>query len=253
MTLLSPLALLFAATALVPLLLHLYQRRRRVVVLFSTNRFFTKSVVRSQRSLRLRRLLLLLLRMAACILFALALARPILGLAGLARSGTGSRDIVILLDDSLSMHAKEKNDVSGVTGHDGARPLKDIEGQTPSRFDRAKAAALEVLNTLASGDRAAIVTSSGRTLGQDSRSGTQLSADINRQVEQVQQLKAIPAAGDAPRCPPAGQRTPARRLAAGPIVADPDRPAGGRLGTDRLAAARGSRANDPRPTRPAHP
>jgi hypothetical protein len=105
MTLLSPLALLFALAAAVPLLLHLYQRRRKILVLFSTNRFFTRSIVRSQRRLRLRRLLLLTLRMAACVLFALALARPILGLAGLAGAGAGNHDLVVLLDDSLSMQA----------------------------------------------------------------------------------------------------------------------------------------------------
>ncbi len=107
MTLLSPLALLFGLAALVPLLLHLYQRRQRVVVLFSTNRFFTRSVVRSQRRLRLRRVLLLVLRMAACVLFAMALARPILALAGLTGTGTGNRDMVIVLDDSLSMQAAD--------------------------------------------------------------------------------------------------------------------------------------------------
>ena len=239
MTLLSPMALLFAMAALVPLLLHLYQRRRRVVVLFSTNRFFTKSVVRSQRRLKLRRLLLLMLRMTACILFAVALARPILGLAGLTGAGAGTRDIVVLLDDSLSMQATEGG------GDDGVRPLNDIRGQTsasgampasrgtvaqhanqdslgdghvapegektsdgpgtlptttssPTRLDRAKAAALEVLNSLAAGDRAAVVTSSGRTLGQDSHGGMQLTSDIARLVEQVQQLAALPAAGDGP-------------------------------------------------------
>jgi hypothetical protein len=191
MTLLSPLALLFALAAAVPLLLHLYQRRRKLVVLFSTNRFFTRSIVRSQRRLRLRRLLLLVLRMSACILFAFALARPILGLAGLAGRSAGARDLVVLLDDSLSMQAC----LSAAPNPEAGTPTPDSRHPTPLAL--ARAAALEVLSALTSGDRAAVVTFSGRILGRDTRAGMQLTSDIPRLVEQLQQVKAIPAAGDA--------------------------------------------------------
>lgn len=183
MTLLSPLALLFGLAAIVPLILHLYQRRQRVAMLFSTNRFFTQSVIRSQRRLRLRRLLLLVLRVAACVLFALALARPILGLAGLAGGSQGRRDIVVLLDDSLSMQATSSHPASS--------------GRVLTQFDHAKFLAANVLKGLVAGDRAAVLTFTGRALARDTRSGLELSSDIAGLAEQAQQLSPTLAAGDA--------------------------------------------------------
>jgi uncharacterized membrane protein len=207
MTLLFPLGLLFGLTALVPLLLHLYQRRRRAVIEFSTNRFFTASIIRSQRRLRLRRWLLLLLRMGICVLLALALARPVSDWLSLAQAGR--RDLVILLDDSLSMQA-------------GA--------PTQTRFDQARRIAADVLNGLTAGDRAAVVTFTGRMLGQrgappsdsDAQAGGPapsatpgvqnsnvagalfmqssrfaLSDDFLGLADQVQQLAPTSAAGDA--------------------------------------------------------
>jgi len=181
MTLLSPLALLFGVTALVPLILHLYQRRRRTVIEFSTNRFFTKTIIRSQRRLRLRRLLLLLLRMATCVLLALALARPIVHLMGWGHGG--SRDLVILLDDSLSMQAV-----------DGA--LVD-PGGGESRFVQARRIALDVLAELSAGDRAAIVTFAGRDIGERVREGVTLTGDVLGLAGELRQLRPTAAAGDA--------------------------------------------------------
>jgi hypothetical protein len=172
MTLLSPLALLFGLFAAVPLILHLYQRRRKSVMWFSTNRFFTKSIIRSQRNLRLRHLLLLLLRVAACALLALALSRPILTWVGLA-GGQGRRDLVILLDDSLSMGAGD------------------------SRFDRAKQIAIDTLYQLKAGDRAAVVTFTGRALGRETRSGAAFSPSPLRLMDQLRKLEPSSAAGDA--------------------------------------------------------
>jgi hypothetical protein len=74
------------------------------VIEFSTNRFFTASIIRSQRRLRLRRWLLLLLRMGICILLALALARPVSDWLGLTQAGRRDLDPP---DDSLSMSAAD--------------------------------------------------------------------------------------------------------------------------------------------------
>ncbi|HUU97402.1 MAG TPA: BatA domain-containing protein [Phycisphaerae bacterium] len=183
MTLLSPLALLVGLTALVPLILHLYQRRRRTVVEFSTNRFFTAAIIRSQRRLRLRRLLLLLLRVATCVFLAFALARPIMSLAGFG-GREGTRDVVLLLDDSLSMQARYAR--TGDTG-DGRR----------TRFELARQAALEVLAELTAGDRAAVITFTGREFGNVTRSGLELSEDLLQLAGQVEQLQPTFAAGDA--------------------------------------------------------
>ena len=78
LTFLTPLFLYGALGALVPLLLHLIKRQRARLHVFSTLRFLKisqKAVVRQQR---LRRLLLLLLRMAACAVLAMIFARPFL-------------------------------------------------------------------------------------------------------------------------------------------------------------------------------
>ena len=179
MTLLSPLAMLFGLFALVPLVLHLYQRRRHNVILFSTNRFFTDSIIQAQRRLRLRHLLLLLLRIAACLLLAAALARPILTWMGLA-SQSGHRDLVILLDDSLSMQARE-------------------QGSDESRFDLARAIAVDALGRLKAGDSAAVLTFTGRSIARRTRTGLVLTNDVAGLIDTVRKLKPASAAGDAHR------------------------------------------------------
>lgn len=181
MTLLSPLALLVGLTALVPLALHLYQQRRRTVIEFSSNRFFTASIIRSQRRRRLRRLILLIVRMAACIFLALALARPLMALAGFG-GGAGTRDVVILLDDSLSMQAGEEPGRSAASSN---------------RFEHARALATGVLSELRAGDRAAVVTFTGRAIGDETRRGLELSEDLLRLAGEVEQLRPTFAAGDA--------------------------------------------------------
>jgi|GEM_PF-3207775 len=180
MTLLSPILLLFAAFAAVPLLLHLYHRRKRIVVEFSTNRFFTDSVIQSQRRMQLQRLLLMLLRMAACVLLALAVARPILEMLGMG-GAAGRRDVVIVLDDSLSMKAADAAVAPGADRY--------------SHFDRAKAVAAGALRGLVRGDRAAVVTFSGRALGRAGLAGVELTGDPARLLAELDALKPTDAAG----------------------------------------------------------
>ncbi|MFH1748685.1 MAG: BatA domain-containing protein [Planctomycetota bacterium] len=180
MTLLSPLALLAGLAALVPLALHLYQQRQRSVIEFSSNRFFTAAIVRSQRRLRLRRLILLIVRMAACALLALSLARPLMSLADFG-GGAGTRDVVILLDDSLSMQAGDPG----------------IAGGYPTRFEQARGLATGLLNELQAGDRAAVITFTGHAIGEQTHAGLELSPDLSRLAGEVEQLAPTWAAGDA--------------------------------------------------------
>ncbi len=184
MLFLSPLFLLFGLAAGVPLVLHLYQRRNRTVMLYSTNRFFTQSILRSQRRLRLRRLILLLLRMAACLCIALAAAQPILDLFGLARRA-GSRDVVILLDDSLSMSGPGAAGGPTGRGHAGA-----------SKFVEARDMALDLVHHLVSGDRAALITYTGRVYGGGRPSQPALSKDLAGLASEVASLTPTQAAGD---------------------------------------------------------
>jgi hypothetical protein len=181
MTLLSPLALLLGLAALVPLVLHLRQQRKRTVVTFSTNRFFTQAVIRSQRRMRLQRLLLLLLRIAACLLLALALSRPLMDYAGIGAGHAGRRDLVILLDDSLSMRATPS--LSSSTSR--------------STFDRARELAIDTLSHLSDGDRAAVVTFTGKSLGQQSNAGIEISPSPANIAAQLRDLTPSFASGDA--------------------------------------------------------
>lgn len=181
MALLSPLFLLFGLFGVVPLVLHLYHRRKRVVVEFSTNRFFTESVIQSQRRMQLQRLLLMLLRIAACILLAFAMSRPILEMLGLA-GAAGKRDLVIVLDDSLSMCAA---DAAVAAGADRA-----------TRFDRAKAIAAATLKELVRGDRAAIVTFSGQSLGRLGLAGVEFTDDPARLLNDLQLLRPTRGTGE---------------------------------------------------------
>jgi hypothetical protein len=100
---LQPLALLFLVAALIPPLLHLFQRRRPPDVPFPAVRYLRQTEREASRSIRLRHLLLLLLRVAAVALIALAAARPVVP----KRIGVGHEPTALglVLDNSLSSGA----------------------------------------------------------------------------------------------------------------------------------------------------
>src|SRR5437870_717663 len=100
---LSPLALIGLAAALVPPLLHLFQRREPPVVEFPALRYLQETKRDAQRTVRLQHLLLMILRMLAVILLVLAAARPVVP------GGVGARHeptaLVLIVDNSLSSGA----------------------------------------------------------------------------------------------------------------------------------------------------
>jgi hypothetical protein len=90
--------------AMLPLMLHLLQRRRIVRVPFSTLRFLKLAEKKSTSRIRLENFLLWLLRTLLLIFLVLAFAGPVMRAAGLGRwAGASRRDIAIVLDDSASM------------------------------------------------------------------------------------------------------------------------------------------------------
>ena len=101
-TFLSPLFLIGAVAAAVPILLHLFHRKTEVVIDFPAVSLLKRAPVQQHRRRRLRELLLLALRVAALILLALSFARPYF-------AGTAAPEsvpvTVIALDTSLSMTA----------------------------------------------------------------------------------------------------------------------------------------------------
>jgi hypothetical protein len=104
MTFLAPALLAGLAAILVPIVVHLVQRERKRVVAFPSLMFLRKIPYQSVRRRAIRNWPLLLLRMLAFALIALAFARPFLPGAVIAgRAATGGRDVVIALDRSYSM------------------------------------------------------------------------------------------------------------------------------------------------------
>jgi hypothetical protein len=103
-TFLQPLFLWGTLAALVPLILHLMQRRQAVTVQFSTVRFLKLAQKKSSSRIRMENLLLWLLRTLLLLLAALAFAGPVLRSSGWGKwLGRSQRDVAIVVDASYSM------------------------------------------------------------------------------------------------------------------------------------------------------
>ena len=120
----------------IPVLLHLLLKQRNPRMRVSTLRFFEIQETRSSSRRKLRNLLLLLLRLLVFALIVLAFARPYLpeGWGGSPRPQR--RDVILVLDRSLSLRA--------------------IDSGKP-RWPAALAEARRILATLTEGDRAALI------------------------------------------------------------------------------------------------
>lgn len=136
MAFLNPLFLLGLLAAGIPLIIHLWNRRRVVTIDFSSLMFLMAAHRENARRFQLRQLLILLLRMAIVALIALALARPFLTLGLPVASVRAKTDLVIVLDNSYSM------------------AYQDVDG---IRFEKAKTLAIDILDTLRHGDSAALI------------------------------------------------------------------------------------------------
>ena len=136
MAFLNPLFLFGLLAAGIPLIIHLWNRRRVVTIDFSSLMFLVAAHRENARRFQLKQLLILLLRMAIIALIALALARPFLTLGLPIASVRAKTDIVIVLDNSYSM------------------AYQDVDG---IRFEKAKALAINILETLRHGDSAALI------------------------------------------------------------------------------------------------
>ncbi len=99
--------LVAAAAALIPLLIHLFSRRRVKIIPFSSLKHLKEMQKRQVRRIKIRQLLLLILRMLIILLAVLAFARPATrgGYIG-SHAGVSS---VILLDKSASMQRQVKD------------------------------------------------------------------------------------------------------------------------------------------------
>jgi hypothetical protein len=106
---LSPALLAGAALVVVPIVLHLIMRRKPVRREFPALRFLRQRAVANRRKLRLSHLFLLLLRVAALALLALALARPVLRGAGWLADREGPVAAAFVFDTAPRMLLREGN------------------------------------------------------------------------------------------------------------------------------------------------
>lgn len=136
MAFLNPILLLGTAGIGIPILIHLLNRRRFRKMPWAAMRYLRASIERNQRRMKLQDWILLAVRCLLLALIAFALARP--SLKGLSASWLGSEvNSVVMLDRSASMARLER---------DGT-----------SRFDGAKAVALEVSQSVPAGSAASLV------------------------------------------------------------------------------------------------
>ncbi|HWF84216.1 MAG TPA: BatA domain-containing protein, partial [Vicinamibacterales bacterium] len=127
---LSPVFLVGATAAGIPLVLHLLRREPEPRVKFAAVKLLKRAPVEHTEKRRLRELLLLALRITALVLLALAFARPFVASGAAVRSAGIT---VVLLDTSYSMSA-------------------------PGRFDRAKQLAKGAIARAPSSDLVGVVT-----------------------------------------------------------------------------------------------
>ncbi len=163
MSFLAPWALLLAAAAAVPLLLHLLRRRTGTRVDFPAVRYLLRAEKEHAREVRMRNLLLMLLRVGIVLAVALALARPLGPLPGF---GHAPAAVVLVLDNSLS---------SGAAGSGGLM------------LTRLAAAARAVLDASSRADALTLVTMDGEATAGD--------ADALRAM--LGDLRPLAGAGDA--------------------------------------------------------
>ncbi|HEU4993351.1 MAG TPA: BatA domain-containing protein [Gemmatimonadaceae bacterium] len=104
MSFLSPWFLALGAAALVPLLIHLLRRRIGVHVEFPAARYLARAEREHSRTLKLRNLLLMFLRVLAVLMVAAAAARPTARSAGAGHAPTA---LAIVLDNSMSTSVVE--------------------------------------------------------------------------------------------------------------------------------------------------
>ena len=139
MSFLNPIMLAGLAAIAVPIIIHLLNRRRFQKVVWAAMRFLQAAVEQNQRRMRMEDLILLALRCALLLLLALALARP------------------AILSNASSVFGKSK--VTGVIILDNSYSMGMSDG-TATRFDRARQAAEQVLDSMPAGSATAVFLAS---------------------------------------------------------------------------------------------
>lgn len=164
MSFLAPYYLLLSGAIAVPLLIHLLRRRMGARVEFPAARYLLRAEREHSRTLRIRNLILMVLRVLALLAVAIAAARPVARWMG---TGHGPTALAIVIDNSLS---------AGVVV-DG-RPL----------LDQFKTMARRAISEATNADRLWLVAADGTVHG---GSASVVRAELDR-------LEPIAGAGDLP-------------------------------------------------------
>jgi hypothetical protein len=153
LTFLNSIFLAGLAAAALPILIHLFSRRKTREARFPSLEFLHEVSRKKIRRLQLRQFLLLAMRVLIIGFFALALSRPALKSGGGAL-GRGSSTIAIILDNSYSMGARDpaETEPPSSSGSGGGESHQD-EGTV---FADARSRALEIVSLLREGDRGLI-------------------------------------------------------------------------------------------------
>ncbi len=126
----------FLAAASAPILIHLWNRRERKVVVWAAMEYLLAAIEKKSRRIQVENWLLLLVRTLLVVLVALAVAKPFFEGLGTARSSTARAFKVLIVDASYSMAA--------------------TDGDT-DRFQRAKQMAISIVEQSPQGDGFALV------------------------------------------------------------------------------------------------
>jgi hypothetical protein len=157
MNFVNPLFFMGALAASVPILLHLIRRERAQKIEFPTLMFLRRISKKTIRYQKLRHLLLLLLRVLAILLLALAFTRPFRETPQAAiAAGRITKAHIILLDNSMSMGLG-------------------------NRWERAREAAARIIRGASQGDKAILLEFSDITVAR-----TELTSELGGVLEQIQ-------------------------------------------------------------------
>jgi hypothetical protein len=130
---LTPLFFVALAGLAIPILIHLIQREKKQIMRFPSLMFIQQVPYKSIQRRRIHNWLLLLVRMAALALIVAAFSRPFFDRDTLdTPAGAGAREVVVVLDQSYSITYAD-------------------------RWERARAAAYDVINGLGPDDRGSVV------------------------------------------------------------------------------------------------
>ena len=156
-----------------PILLHLFDRQRNVVIEWGAMQFLMEAATQQKSARRVQHWLLLVLRVAALAALVLALARPMLPASWIGGSGRSER--IIVLDNSMSM----------TRAVDGA-PL----------FDKLIARTLSLLDEAGAGESVRVMVTSPYPMWIGPQSGDAGTAGRNDLRQQLRELHPTLAGGD---------------------------------------------------------